>query len=187
MVSFLDDRLFGFLILALNPSLTYLANENVGTFVNNKSIFSNKFKLLSLLTFVSMLKHNASKFDLTQGLPWIFWTNCTELIPVWKFELDEQNIFSHSIKIFCALSLTLQNPPRSCEFIKVCVLSESMLWNNKIEEHCLEYSLFTFLENLNFVNDLWTIHTPQYTVNFTDLSQKLFLLKKRQKLVSNFR
>ena len=69
MVSFLNDRLFGFLILALNPSLTYLANENVRTFVNNKSIFSNKFKLLSLLTFVSMLKHNASKFEITQGLP----------------------------------------------------------------------------------------------------------------------
>ena len=69
-------------MLALNLSLTSLGNENTSTSVNNNSIFSNKFKIISLLTFGSMLYYNASKFEITQGLPCISSINCAELLTV---------------------------------------------------------------------------------------------------------
>ena len=69
--------------------------------------------------------------------------NYAELITVWKF--FHAKVFL-TIKIFCTLSLTLHNLPGTCKFIRVCALSESILQENHIEEHCLEYSLESILQ-----------------------------------------
>ena len=87
-------------------------------------------------------------------------TNCGKLITISKCVMEERKIFSHSIKIFCTtlinshFSLTLHNPPQSCGFIKDCVPNESIPQNNKIEDGCMEYSLYLFIENLHLVYNL---------------------------------